>query len=105
MVPKVAPPQKVVAAAPPPAAPPVVQAAATELPSPMAITPTPPSPPPPASQIVHVRASSVPEGLRMMDSVWVSGVLQVQRQSSAMGTSGYAIAAAQVERAVIVEVR
>ncbi len=63
------------------------------------------TPPPPANQIVHVRADSVPQGLRMMDSVWVSGVLQVQRQSSAMGTSGYAIAAAQAERAVIVEVR
>ncbi|MFM8900903.1 MAG: energy transducer TonB [Burkholderiales bacterium] len=46
VVPKSAPSQKVVAAPPPPAAPPVVQAAATELPSPMAITPTPPAPPP-----------------------------------------------------------
>jgi protein TonB len=52
VVPKVAPPQKVVAAAPPPAAPPVVQAAATELPSPMAITPTPTAPPPPPEVVV-----------------------------------------------------
>jgi periplasmic protein TonB len=56
--PKVVPPQKVVVAAPPPAIPPVVQAAATEAPSPLAITPTPPAPPPPPQ--VEVAALPMP---------------------------------------------
>jgi uncharacterized protein len=63
------------------------------------------TPPPPANQIVHVRANSVPHGLRMMDAVSVSGVLQAHRQNSVMGMSGYAIAVAQVQRFSAVETR
>jgi periplasmic protein TonB len=50
--PKQVPPQKIVSAAPPPAAPTVVQAAATDAPSPVAITPTPSAPPAPPEVVV-----------------------------------------------------
>lgn len=54
------------------------------------------SPPPPANQIVQVTLKS-PGNWRTMDVVWVQGVLSTQRQDSAMGVSGYALAAEVVE--------
>lgn len=54
------------------------------------------SPPPPANQIVHV-ALRAPQRLRTMDAVWASGTLSVGRRDSAMGTSGYSMAAHAVE--------
>lgn len=56
------------------------------------------TPPPPANQIVHVVADKPLKGMRMMDAVWVSGTLTTQRQSSAMGMSGYAIQGGTLER-------
>lgn len=49
------------------------------------------SPPPPANQVVHVRLVRPLPGLRLMDAVWVSGVLHARRQGSLMGTSGYGL--------------
>lgn len=54
------------------------------------------SPPPPANQIVHVSLRK-PEALRTMDVVWVSGTMSIERQDTAMGVSGYALAADAVE--------
>ncbi|HEV8313022.1 MAG TPA: DUF3299 domain-containing protein, partial [Burkholderiaceae bacterium] len=54
------------------------------------------SPPPPANQIVHVFAASG-SGARMMEAVWVSGVIRAFRADSAMGTSGYRMEAQRVE--------
>lgn len=56
------------------------------------------SPPPPANQIVHVVAPQPVKGFVTMDAVWVSGVLKADRRESAMGTSGYSLRAASVER-------
>jgi len=47
------------------------------------------SPPPPANQIVHVLPKSPAKGLRSMDTVWVSGVIEAIRTDSYMGVSGY----------------
>jgi hypothetical protein len=54
------------------------------------------SPPPPANQIVHVKLK-LPAEWRTMQAVWVSGRLSLDRQDSAMGVSGYAVVAEQVE--------
>ena len=51
------------------------------------------SPPPPANQIVHVLPKSPAKGLRSMDTVWVSGVIEAIRTDSYMGVSGYRIRA------------
>ena len=51
------------------------------------------SPPPPANQIVHVLPKSPAKGLRSMDTVWVSGVIEAIRTDSYMGVSGYRIQA------------
>lgn len=49
-------------------------------------------PPPPANQVVHVRMDAPPRfRLRTMSTVWVSGVLRVERSSSVMGDAGYAM--------------
>lgn len=55
------------------------------------------SPPPPANQIVHVVARNPLQGLRSMQAVWVSGVIQASRGDSAMGMSGYRMTAQGVE--------
>ncbi len=49
------------------------------------------SPPPPANQVVHVTLLRPLPGLRLMDAVWVSGVLHARRKGSLMGVSGYAL--------------
>ncbi len=49
------------------------------------------SPPPPANQIIHVLPKTPAKGLRSMDAVWISGVLQTGRNDTYMGASGYRI--------------
>lgn len=55
-------------------------------------------PPPPASQIVHVSLAAPVEHIGAMDFVTVSGALHTDRRDSAMGMSGYTMAAARVEK-------
>jgi hypothetical protein len=55
------------------------------------------SPPPPANQIVHVLSRSPVKGVRSMDTVAVSGVLQYTRSDTAMGLSSWRISAVGVE--------
>lgn len=55
------------------------------------------TPPPPANQILHVR-SKTPVKFRAMDTVWISGRLQTQRNDSMMGTSGYSMTADSVTK-------
>ncbi|MFJ1254874.1 DUF3299 domain-containing protein [Cupriavidus sp. CuC1] len=54
-------------------------------------------PPPPANQVVHVRTRQPLRGMRTMDTVWISGVLRVERAETMMGDAGYAISDARVE--------
>lgn len=56
------------------------------------------TPPPPANQIVLVVPAKPAGGFRSMDTVWVSGTLKTTRNNSPMGTSGYRLASALVER-------
>jgi uncharacterized protein len=56
------------------------------------------SPPPPANQIVLVVPAKPAGGFRSMDTVWVSGVLKTVRNNSPMGSSGYRLEAALVEK-------
>jgi hypothetical protein len=55
------------------------------------------SPPPPANQIIHVSPAKIVKGLRSMDPIWVSGVLETERAASHMGTAGYKLNADLVE--------
>lgn len=55
------------------------------------------TPPPPANQIVRVIPASPLKGFGMMQPVWVSGTLKVNRRASGMGTSGYELALAAIE--------
>jgi len=56
------------------------------------------TPPPPANQIVLVVPAKPAAGYRSMDTVWVSGVLKATRTDSPMGSSGYRLESALVER-------
>lgn len=56
------------------------------------------TPPPPANQIVLVVPAKPAGGLRSMDTVWVNGVLKATRSNSPMGSSGYRLESALVER-------
>lgn len=56
------------------------------------------TPPPPANQIVLVVPAKPAGGFRSMDTVWVSGTLKTTRSNSPMGSSGYRLEAALVER-------
>ena len=56
------------------------------------------TPPPPANQIVLVVPAKPASGFRSMDTVWVNGVLKTTRTNSPMGSSGYRLEAARVER-------
>ena len=56
------------------------------------------TPPPPANQIVMVVPAKPAVGFRSMDAVWVNGVLKVSRSNTAMGSSGYRLESALVER-------
>ena len=55
------------------------------------------SPPPPANQIIHVKMDKPAKGLRMMDAIWVNGVLKTQRLDTVMGVSGYRMETASAE--------
>lgn len=56
------------------------------------------TPPPPANQIVLVVPAKPAGGFRSMDTVWVSGVLKTTRTNSPMGSTGYRLESALVER-------
>jgi len=58
------------------------------------------TPPPPANQIVLVQPAKPLQGFRSMDTVWVRGTLRVARTGSPMGTSGYRLEAALIDRYV-----
>ncbi|MBL8428714.1 MAG: DUF3299 domain-containing protein [Dechloromonas sp.] len=47
------------------------------------------TPPPPANQIIHVILKKPAEGMKMMDTFWVSGTLSLQRGDSSLGIYGY----------------
>jgi hypothetical protein len=55
------------------------------------------SPPPPANQIVLVVPETPAKGLKAMEVVWVTGVMQAKRGDSVMGMSGYRIEKASIE--------
>ncbi|MGF1547712.1 MAG: DUF3299 domain-containing protein [Thiotrichales bacterium] len=55
------------------------------------------TPPPPANQILHVFPDPPARGLRNMDTVWVSGILEAVRADTPMGHSGYRMRALKVE--------
>lgn len=48
-------------------------------------------PPPPSNQVVHVRTNRPLQGLRTMDTVWISGTMRVERAETMMGDAGYAM--------------
>jgi hypothetical protein len=54
-------------------------------------------PPPPANQIIHVNSVKAIKGVRTMDAVWISGVLNVKPTSTQMGDAGYSMVAQTVE--------
>lgn len=56
------------------------------------------TPPPPANQIIHVLSSPPVRGFQSMSAVWVSGTLGLERSNSELGTSGYRMSAARVEK-------
>ena len=47
------------------------------------------TPPPPANQVIHVILPKPARGLRMMDTVWITGTLHVASASTTMGPAGY----------------
>lgn len=54
------------------------------------------TPPPPPNQIIHVRAARPVAGMRTMDTMWVSGIMQVRSVESEFGQAGYQLKAEQV---------
>ncbi|MFN3303628.1 MAG: DUF3299 domain-containing protein [Roseateles sp.] len=56
------------------------------------------TPPPPANQIVYVRLKTPSKSLKSMDTVRVIGKLDLDRQHTGMGASGYRIDQATIER-------
>lgn len=55
------------------------------------------TPPPPANQIIHIKLDKPVKGFASLDAVWATGVLQVTRQNSEMGVSGYSLLNASLE--------
>ncbi len=55
------------------------------------------TPAPPANQVVHVLPRTAAKGLRSMDTVWVSGLLHLDRADTYLGASGYRLDALKVE--------
>jgi uncharacterized protein len=47
------------------------------------------TPPPPANQVIHVILPRPAKGMRMMDTVWVTGTLHVATADTSLGPSGY----------------
>jgi hypothetical protein len=54
------------------------------------------TPPPPPNQIIHVKAAKPIANMRTMDTMWVSGVMQVRSVESEFGQAGYQLKAEQV---------
>lgn len=54
------------------------------------------SPPPPANQIVHVVLDKPTKRIRLMDTLWVTGVISATQTDSHMGMAGYRIDAKAV---------
>jgi hypothetical protein len=55
-------------------------------------------PPPPANQIIYIAMNKELAGIRSMDTVWVYGVLDVEKHDSgAMGAAGYSMRPDKVE--------
>lgn len=54
------------------------------------------TPPPPPNQIIHVKAAKPVADMRTMDTMWVSGVMQVRSVESEFGQAGYQLKAEQV---------
>ncbi|MDB5856779.1 MAG: hypothetical protein JWQ76_468 [Ramlibacter sp.] len=54
-------------------------------------------PPPPSNQIIDVKLRQPNKKVEMMDAVWVTGRIRLVRSTTAMGTSGYSMDAAEVE--------
>jgi hypothetical protein len=54
------------------------------------------TPPPPPNQIIHVKAAKPVANMRTMDTMWVSGVMQVRSIESEFGQAGYQLKAEQV---------
>jgi len=47
------------------------------------------TPPPPANQVIHVTLATPAKGVRMMDAIWVTGVMHTTSSDTGMGTAGY----------------
>ena len=47
------------------------------------------TPPPPANQVIHVILPKPAKGVRMMDTVWITGTLHVATATTSLGPSGY----------------
>jgi hypothetical protein len=54
-------------------------------------------PPPPANQIIHVTTAKPLQGVRAMETLWVSGRLHASSSNTSMGTSGYRMEAEVIE--------
>jgi hypothetical protein len=54
------------------------------------------SPPPPSNQIIHVRIAGPASSMRTMDTMWVSGVMRVDKVDTEMGQAGYQLKADRV---------
>ena len=54
------------------------------------------TPPPPPNQIIHVKSAKPVANMRTMDTVWVSGVMQVRSVDTELGQAGYQLKAEQV---------
>ncbi|MDR2489482.1 MAG: DUF3299 domain-containing protein [Desulfovibrio sp.] len=55
-------------------------------------------PPPPANQIIYVKMEKALKGVQLMDAVWASGIIYVERNDSgSLGASGYRMKIEKVE--------
>lgn len=54
------------------------------------------TPPPPPNQIIYVKTAKPVANMRTMDTMWVSGVMQVRSVESEFGHAGYQLKAEQV---------
>ena len=54
------------------------------------------TPPPPPNQIIYVKTVKPVANMRTMDTMWVSGVMQVRSVESEFGQAGYQLKAEQV---------
>ncbi|RMX05976.1 DUF3299 domain-containing protein [Corticibacter populi] len=56
------------------------------------------TPPPPANQIIHIKLDKPIKGFESLDAVWAEGTLEVMRNDSEMGVSGYNLRHASLTR-------